>query len=223
MKRILLTLSLIAIGLSSIANATQATGLREDFGVVANGGELDKTDSRSQRKERRRAEKEQWLRDMEAFKSASDAEMAIIDSIGYAKADAALKDLRFVLESDAVTFKNGMRIFVNSGTTFISVADGEAVVQVSPSVMNSGWNGLGGVTYKGRVSDVTKRVDKRGNVNLSMNVVGAVINARIDIYMANGSDRAQATVSPTFNSGRIRLDGRLVPYNMSSVIEGRYL
>ena len=53
-----------------------------------------------------------------------------------------------------------------------------------------------------------------------MNVTGAVINATVDITLYPGSDQAYVVVSPNFNSRTIRIEGTIVPYAHSRVIEG---
>ena len=140
------------------------------------------------------------------------------DSIESRISQAAVMDASFVLEADAVTFKRGTRVQVNSATNFISVKDGRAVVQVSPSYFYSGPNGVGGITVDGTVSGVTVKTDKKGNIRYSMNVTGVGISARVDISLRDDSTFAYAVVSPNFNSNTIRMDGRIVPYSRSRVI-----
>jgi hypothetical protein len=56
-----------------------------------------------------------------------------------------------------------------------------------------------------------------------MNVMGIGINAQVEIYMTPGSNRASATVYPNFNSNTIWIEGDIVPYENSNVIEGMSL
>jgi hypothetical protein len=60
-------------------------------------------------------------------------------------------------------------------------------------------------------------------ITFSMNVMGIGINAQVEIYMYPGSNRASATVYPNFNSNTVWLDGVIVPYESSDVIEGSSL
>ena len=145
------------------------------------------------------------------------------DSIASVQARAALRNQDFVLEADNVSFRNGMTRFVNSTTNFISVKGNRAVVQISPSDFASGPNGVGGVTVDGMISGQEVRVNQKGMVTFSMNVMGIGINAQVEIYMYPGSNRASATVYPNFNSNTVWLDGVIVPYESSDVIEGSSL
>ena len=169
---------------------------------------------------------EDWHKDMAEFRarSAHDCELqALADSIASVQARAALKNQDFVLEADNVQFRSGSTVFVNSSTNFISVKGNRAVVQISPSNFASGPNGVGGVTVDGMISGQEIRTDKKGRITYSMNVMGIGINAQVEIYMYPGSNRATATVYPNFNSNTVWLDGTIVPYENSSVIEGSSL
>lgn len=180
----------------------------------------------AQNKETRQERIERWKSDMAAFKArqAKDTKVYdVTDSIAGLQAGDAIKNASFVLEADAVTFRRGTRVFVNSTTNFISVKDGRAVVQVSPSYSYSGPNGVGGITVDGKVSDVRVSEDKKGNIHYSMNVTGIMISARVDIAIIADSSKAYATVTPNFSSNTVRLDGRIVPYSLSGTVEGMSL
>lgn len=166
---------------------------------------------------------DRWKNDMEEFRqrSASDrAEEKILDTLAWRHAGAAVSGKSFVVEADAITFKNGVRAYVNSMTNFVAVNGDRGVVQVSPSDFAPGPNGVGGVTVDGIVTGYEVTSDKKGRIRITMNISGAVINARVDISMHPESDNVQVVVSPNFNSQTIRLEGKLVPYRFSRVIEG---
>lgn len=167
-----------------------------------------------------------WHKDMAEFRarSAEDRRMnELADSIASIQARAALANQDFVLEADNITFKNGMTAYVNSNTNFISVKGNRAVVQISPSNFASGPNGVGGVTVDGMISGQKVMTDSKGRITFSMNVMGIGINAQVEIYMYPNSNRASATVYPNFNSNTVWLDGTIVPYESSDVIEGSSL
>ena len=169
---------------------------------------------------------DEWHKDMAEFRarSAEDRQLReLADSLASVQARAALRNQDFVLEADNVQFRNGSTVFVNSSTNFISVKGNRAVVQISPSNFASGPNGLGGVTVDGYISGQEVNIDKKGRVTYSMNVTGIGINAEVQIYMFPDSNRASATVYPNFNSNTVWLEGTIVPYENSSVIEGNSL
>ncbi len=169
---------------------------------------------------------ERWKSDMAEFnalRSGSVESEAILDTLTWVQAQRAVNDSSFVLEADAVTFKYGTRVQVNSTTNFISMNGNRAVVQIAPSYFHSGPNGVGGVTVEGTVTNVKKSYDNKGRLHFSMNVVGRGINATVSLTVYPGSNRVTADVSPTFNSNDIRLDGYIVPYDFSRTFEGTTL
>ena len=211
-NRILLTLLVFVAGLSAMAFDT--------------GGKGGQNDERNARAEKRQKAVTAWKQDMEKFRARTEKEHQLdqlADSLAGVQAVAALKNRDFVLEADNVSFKNGMTAFVNSSTNFISVKGNRAVVQISPSNFSSGPNGLGGVTVDGTISGVEIRTDKKGGVTYSMNVMGIGINAQVEIYTTPGTNRATATVYPNFNSNTVWMEGNIVPYENSTVIEGSSL
>lgn len=182
--------------------------------------------AQSSRVSKRKEAMETWKKDMAEFRSRSkqDNELtALVDSVSYVQASAAISNMDFVLEADNVSFKNGRTVFVNSNTNFIAVKGKRATVQMSPSDFASGPNGLGGVTVDGAISGMKVNTDKKGRVTVSMNVTGIGINAQIEIYMDPDTNEANATVYPNFNSRTVWMSGKIIPYENSTVIQGRSL
>ena len=209
MKRILLTLMVVVAGLSTIAPDASAQTDYSNTGVS-----------------RRQKMMNDWHKDMAEFRarSAEDRQLReLTDSLASVQARAALRNQDFVLEADNVQFRNGNTVFVNSSTNFISVKGNRAVVQISPSNYYSGPNGLGGVTVDGYVSELQVKTDSKGRITYSMNVTGIGINAQVEIYMYPNSSQATATVYPNFNSNTVWLQGTIVPYENSNVVEGNSL
>ena len=206
MKRILLTFMVLVAGLSMNAPDIKA-----------------QVNSRASTRQERM---EQWHKDMAEFRARSQQDHEIhqlADSIAGVQAAAAMRNQDFVLEVQQVTFRSGMTTFVNSTTNFVSVKGNRAVVQISPSNFASGPNGVGGVTVQGMISDPQVKTDNKGRVNYSFNVMGIGVNAQIEIYLFAGSNSATATIYPNFNSNTIWLQGNIVPYESSNVIEGSSL
>ena len=166
---------------------------------------------------------ERWKSDMEEFnqgRSGVEKRQAAIDTLSWLQAQSALKDSSFVVEADAVTFKYGTRVQVNSTTNFVSLDGDRAVIQVSPSYAYSGFNGVGGITVEGVASNVKITYDKKGRMHFTMDVIGRGVNATVSISAYPGSNRVTVDISPTFNSNDIRLEGYLLPYEHSRVFEG---
>lgn len=169
---------------------------------------------------------EAWKQDMQKFNARIKEDHKLnelADSLASIQAIAAMRNKDFVLQIDDVTFRSGNTVFVNSTTNFISVKGNRAVVQISPSNFASGPNGLGGVTVDGTISGYRIATDKKGRVNLTYNVSGIGISAQIEVYIVPGSNYAQATIYPNFNSNTLWISGNVVPYENASVMEGSSL
>ncbi len=209
MKRIFLTLTVIVAGLSAIAPDLSAQTSKS--GTAA---------------ERRQKQMDEWKKDMAEFRARSTGDrklQELTDSIASVQAGAALRNQDFVFEADNVQFSSGRTVLVNSSTNFISVKGNRAVVQISPNNFAAGPNGVGGVTVDGVISGLEVRTDRKGRMTYSMSVTGIGINAQVEIYMIPVSNRASATIYPNFNSNTIWLQGNVVPYENSKVIEGSSL
>ena len=209
MKRILLTIMVVVAGLSTIAPDASA-----------------QTDNRNTGSAKRDKLMQDWHNDMAEFRARSNEDRqlrALADSLASVQARAALRNQDFVLQADNIQFRNGNTVFVNSSTNFISVKGNRAVVQISPSNISAGPNGVGGVTVDGMVTDQQVRTDSKGRITFSMNVMGIGINAQVEIYMYPDSNQASATVYPNFNANTVWIQGTLVPYENARVIEGSSL
>ena len=209
MKRVLLTFMVIVAGLAMTAPAAAAQSANRN-------GRTDKGQSKM----------DAWQKDMAEFRARSDERRHIqelTDSIASVQAFAAVKNQDFVLEAQTVQFRNGATVFVNDMTNFISVKGNRAVVQISPSDFAAGPNGVGGVTVDGRISGQEYRVGKKGFATYSFNVMGIGINAQVEIYLTPGTNQASATIYPNFNANTVWIQGNIVPYENSNVIEGSSL
>lgn len=144
-----------------------------------------------------------------------------LDSLMYVEAEKAISDKDFTLEADKVEFKYGQTAFVNSNTNFVSVTGDKSVVQVAFNVPVSGPNGIGGITLDGNISNYEVKKDKKGNINVSMNVMGTGISALVNISLYSGSNKASVTITPNFNSNRLTFTGVIVPSSSSRVFKGR--
>ena len=146
-----------------------------------------------------------------------------IDSLQHADAERAIYEKAFTMEADQVIFKHGETAFVASNTNFVSIDGDRAVVQTAFNIPVSGLNGLGGVTVEGTVSGYEYETTKRGDIHLTMNVMGRGISASLFIVLTHGTGRAQVTVTPNFNSRELTLVGVLVPSEFSNVFQGTSL
>lgn len=144
---------------------------------------------------------------------------AMMDSINFARAAAAMDNMDFVLRADRLVFKYGHTAYVNSVTNFISVSGDYATVQVAP-FYGGGPNGVGGITLDGRVSNVKYETRKNGSRSLSMSVMGSIISATLNIELYAGGNNAEVTITSNFRSNKITLTGTLTPPDDTYIYKG---
>lgn len=143
------------------------------------------------------------------------------DSIEYAQALVAVRNGSWALEASNVTFNNGVTRFVTPSTNFISVNNGNAVLQTAFDNTNIySPNGLGGITLEGRVADESMEMDKDGNLYYSYSILGAQISASVVVVITARSNQATATIDPNFSSSQMTFSGYIYPYVNSGIIEG---
>ena len=176
----------------------------------------------AQDKKMTRKEKEAAWR-AERLRKRAQEERQIIrdDSIQFVQAINAIRNGSWALEASNVTFNNGVTRFVTASTNFVSVDDGQAVVQTAFNNSNiNSPNGLGGITLEGRVIGEELKMDKEGNVYYNYSIQGADISATVNVVVTVNSNQATATVNPNFNSNQMTLSGYIYPYDTAGVIEG---
>lgn len=151
------------------------------------------------------------------------AEQELLDQILFDEAKKAIEMKNFILEADHVMFKYGTTAFVSPNTNFVAVKGDKAVVQVAFNIPISGPNGLGGVTVDGSISGYKQTTDKKGNILISMTVMGVGILAQVNIRLDKGSNNASVDINPNFNSNNFSLTGNLLPMVRASVFKGNSL
>ena len=128
----------------------------------------------------------------------------------------AINNQSFVLEANNIQ----PIFYVNSNTNFVSLNDGQAMVQIASNSPYPGPNGLGGITVQGSASNIQTKQDDKGNVYLNMNVQGVFISATVSLMLTNGTNNATVTVDPNFSGRNLRMTGTLLPYSQSNIFQG---
>ena len=210
MKRtILMIFTAISICLSGI----------EAFATAADNNatvEMTRAEKRKAKKAAKAAEK---LR-KEKEKQEKKRQQELLDSLQFEMDLAAIDDMHFVIVADRVRFRRGYTVNVNQSTNFVLVQGNEATVQLAFERGFSGPNGLGGITVEGRITNVEKRFDKKGNLLYRMMVTGTAISADISFTLPKNSTSCDVTVNSNFYPVRITFSGELKPYN-TNVFQGR--
>lgn len=168
-------------------------------------------------KEAEKAEKKEERKEKKEARVAKDA---VMGEAAFNTAMQAITNQSFVLEANSVQPRNGRVYYVNSNTNFVSLNDGQAMVQIASNSPYPGPNGLGGITVQGSASNVQVKQESNGNVYVSMSVQGIFISATVNIVLYSGSDNATVTVDPNFSGNDLTMTGTLLPYSDSNVFQG---
>ena len=176
----------------------------------------------AQDKKMTRKEKEAaWRAERLRKRAQEERQVMHDDSIQFVQAVNAIRSGSWALEASNVTFNNGVTRFVTASTNFVSVDNGQAVVQTAFNNSNvNSPNGLGGITLEGRITSEELKMDKDGNVYYNYGIQGADISATVNIVVTANSNQATATVNPNFSSNQMTFSGYIYPYDTAGVIEG---
>jgi len=134
----------------------------------------------------------------------------------------ALKNEHFVLKADHVMGKYGASFVVNPVTNFVAVEGRDAYVQLASSSA-IGYNGMGGVTLKGRITSMEIRQGGRNGyhtIEISTMGNGGPLNITLNV---NPTGEVATAYIRTHYGNRIEMTGELVPWTGTgkTVYKGR--
>jgi hypothetical protein len=133
----------------------------------------------------------------------------------FEQAKQALENGNWVLEANRLYTKWGRVINVSDQTNFVSLENNTAYMQLAFNGY-TGPNGIGGITLKGKPTQVKMTEDKNGNITYQMSVIGNALTADITVRLGSGNNYADAEVNAMTTSARLRFAGQLVPLSESS-------
>lgn len=136
-----------------------------------------------------------------------------------ANTSESIKTKYFVLKADQIRGRGGDMINVNSNINFVAVEGEEAYVQMG-SESGLGYNGVGGITVKGKITsfEATQK-GKHGTFNIVMNTLSSSGNLTIMMNVNITGETASAVVSSNWG-GRVEFNGYLVPLQGSKIHKG---
>ena len=176
----------------------------------------------SQTKKMSKAEREAvWRANRLKKRAIEKAQEQREDSIDYVQAIEALRCGSWALEASNITFNNGVTRFVTESTNYVSINNGEGVVQTAFDNANVySPNGLGGITLEGNVSGERMSRDKDGNIYYSYTIQGSNISAIVYITITANSNQASARIDPNFSGRTITMNGYIYPYSTAGIFQG---
>ncbi len=130
--------------------------------------------------------------------------------------NAMITRQQFVLEAEYLSNKYGSRVPVQSTINFIMVDSLEGTIQFG-SAMTIGYNGVGGATIEGRISNYNYTLigKKNNGFMVSFTFMSSLGTYNITL-MVNADGYADASVRGNW-SGNLNYHGKLVPLQLSRI------
>lgn len=140
----------------------------------------------------------------------------------YEQARQLILDSTFAVPADNILFGDGSPMTpVQSTINFLKMDGDEAVIQVgSDFARTRGLNSLGGVTLKGKVSNLKiKEKEGKNRLFMTFTLTGLIGTARISLSLT-GSDRAVVDVDGMFSGRAFSLRGPVQTLGETNIFEG---
>lgn len=168
-------------------------------------GAFGQDDQTLSKKELRQLQKEQKKAEADA---AREAALVITR--------AMIEHQKFVLEADFLSDKRGQRVPVQATINFIMIDSNRSTVQFG-SAMTIGYNGVGGATIEGNISNYKYNVmgKNKENYNVSFNFMSSLGTYDITL-LVNAVGSADAQVRGNWG-GQLNYHGKLVPLEISRI------
>jgi len=124
----------------------------------------------------------------------------------------------YVLEAQQVYNKMGEMFQLSPSTNFVYVDGDEAIVQLSFNGL-SGWNGVGGITIKGKISKYSYESDNKNKpIFIRMTIQGNSGFHDISMWISNSGSGEASIVD--IKGNRIKFTGETVALNRSAIYIG---
>lgn len=120
------------------------------------------------------------------------------DSVAHAIALDLLSTRQYMITADRLTFPGGKMLHVFPTTNFLLVQGDSAIYQIAPG-MGGGYNGVGGITVKGTISNYRSRTTDKGEAIIAFGLMGAGVSVDVNVNLPKEGTsaivRAQATLA----------------------------
>ena len=160
--------------------------------------------TKAERKEAKKAKKETKLKE-----DIANAEVFI----------AIVQSKRFVLEANTLFDKSGQGYNLNSNINFVGFDGESSTIQLAFNQL-VGWNGIGGVTIDGKISQMeVKQKDGSPTFTVDATVINNGGGMVTMIFRVSSNGSARVDMSGSFGE-RLSFQGNIVPLGQTSVYKG---
>ncbi len=144
---------------------------------------------------------------------------AMRDSIEHVMTLEALQSRRYMVTADKLSFSRGKMLHVYPSTNFLLVSGDSATYQIAPA-NGGGFNGVGGITVDGTISNYKERYSGKGEAFITFTLLGSGCSVDVSINLPKqGNDatvRAQASLAKYSST----LYGDVQPIDLTQVAHG---
>ena len=137
------------------------------------------------------------------------------DSALYELAIKAIESRKFVIRANTLSFKQGRSANVDSESNFVVLDNEKATIQVH--TYKQGSSDFAPVLQEGKVSNLTQRYNKKGDVLLDAKVQNGPFIMKMNIRLKKGTNVAYVRVSSIGNDGDFSLIGTMMPGDIKEV------
>jgi hypothetical protein len=134
--------------------------------------------------------------------------------------DWMVKNKKFVLEAYAVSNQYGERYEVNSRINFIAIDSNKITIQLASMSGMGGYNGLGGITAEGRITEFKISKTGKKSSGYSIQILAMTTIGSYDIFFnVSTNSRADASIGGSWG-GKLNYHGFLIPLSKSKIYKG---
>lgn len=146
-----------------------------------------------------------------------------VDSQLFGEALQAIKNNDFVFDVSSFIYNNERTTFVDATMNYIAVSAEQVKIQIMPGVTAAGTDGSSAVILDGKI--ISYKVDERknGDVYFEMNIKDMGKTQYIHFLLPKGTNECVLFLSPSFDSQKLRLKGKIYPTKKSKAYKGESL
>ena len=139
----------------------------------------------------------------------------------YRQARQLVFDTAFAVPAETIHFRDGLMLPAQSSINFLKMKGDEAVIQIgSDFARGPGLNNLGGVTLKGKISNLSiTEKEKKNRLYMTFVLTGLIGTAQITLTLT-GSEYAIVDVNGMFSGRAFTLRGPVQPLSDTFIFEG---
>lgn len=141
------------------------------------------------------------------------------DSVAHELALDLLSTRQYMVTADKLTFSGGKMLHVFPSTNFLLVQGDSAIYQIAPG-MGGGFNGVGGITVKGNISNYRSRITDKGEAIIAFGLMGSGVSVDVNVNLPKEGTTAVVRAQASLAKYNSTIYGNVEPANTDNVSIG---